>query len=274
MTRVRVGPDGPVLGFVDGVPVSAELLETRIRVLYQGQGSSQGQGASALPVAGTREGRQFRRWVAQVVLTEALLDAECRRRGLSPESAVVADLDGVGRVELGSVDAAALESSAAARAVYRALTADVTPTAAEIAEYGRWYADRYGTAEVRVVSHVLGADPVGLASAVSTAERMDVRPGDLPAPVDAVIFAADPGEWSAPVRSALGWHLVRVEQVRAAAAPDPARVRALVVAELTPGVRRRRYRGWVDWRRAAAVRVSRGYEHPADPGQPDHLHQH
>lgn len=266
MTAARVGPDGPVLGFVDGEAVSAQRLESRLSLLHQGNRSS------SLPFEGTREGRQFRRWLAQVVLTEALLAAECRRRALSPEPGALADLDGVGRVELGSVDATALASSAAARAVYLAVTAGVSAPGDEVEEYRRRYAARYHRPERRVVRHVLGAEVATLE--LSAGARIEVRRGDLPSTVDDLVFGAEPGAPLDPVRSELGWHLVRVEAVHPAEQPDSDRLRSLVLAELGPGSRRRHYRSWLDGRRAAAQRVSPGYEHPADPRQPDHLHQH
>lgn len=260
------GPDGPVLGHVAGHAVPVELLEDRLSLLYAGNRSS------CLPLEGTREGRQLRRWVAQVLLTEALLDAECRHWGLAPVPGALADLDPVGRVELGSVDAAALEFSAEARAVYLAVTAGVTADDDEVDGYLNRHPERFRRPERRVLRHVLGPDPARLA--LNDGDRLDVSRGDLPSTVDTAVFAARPGAVLAPVRSELGWHLIQVEDVRAAENPDSIRVRALVLAELAPGSRRRHYRRWVDGRRNADVRVMPGYEHPADPRQPDHLHQH
>lgn len=265
-TQQHPGPDGPVLGFIDGQPVPVARLTERLAALYAGRRSA------GLPAEGTREGRQLRRWVAQVVLTEALLAADCRNRGLAPAVAGLADLDGVGRVELGSVDTAALDSSAAARAVYLAVTSGVTPAEHEIAGYLRRHAARHRRPERRIVRHVLAADPAGLAE--SAGEEIEVRRGELPTAVDEAVFAASVGAVLDPVRSELGWHLVRVEAVHEPEEPDADRLRGLAVAELAPAARRRHYRSWLDGRRSAALRVSPGYEHPADPGQPDHLHQH
>jgi [acyl-carrier-protein] S-malonyltransferase len=61
---------------------------------------------------------------------------------------------------------------------------------------------------------------------------------------------------------------------RVASEPDLAVVRPLIVAHLRGAARRRRFRIWLDQRRADLVWLAPGYEHPGDPRQPDNTHKH
>ncbi|WP_319435052.1 malonyl CoA-ACP transacylase [Mycobacterium sp. RTGN5] len=56
--------------------------------------------------------------------------------------------------------------------------------------------------------------------------------------------------------------------------PDLDVVRPLIVAHLRGAARRRRFRMWLDQRRADLVWLAPGYEHPGDPRQPDNVHKH
>ena len=51
-------------------------------------------------------------------------------------------------------------------------------------------------------------------------------------------------------------------------------MRPLIVAHLHGAARRRRFRMWLDERRADLVWLAPGYEHPGDPRQPDNTHKH
>jgi [acyl-carrier-protein] S-malonyltransferase len=61
---------------------------------------------------------------------------------------------------------------------------------------------------------------------------------------------------------------------RVASEPDFAEVRPLIAAHLRGAARRRRFRMWLDERRADLVWLAPGYEHPGDPRQPDNTHKH
>lgn len=110
---------------VAGTPVSSGVLdaaEARMRAA---------RGAGALPVSGTSEGRQLRRWLTQLIVTGRVVAAEAEARGLSPRGAPSeAELlpDVTARLEIGSVAAAVLADPRA-----RALFADVT-TAVRVAD--------------------------------------------------------------------------------------------------------------------------------------------
>jgi [acyl-carrier-protein] S-malonyltransferase len=61
---------------------------------------------------------------------------------------------------------------------------------------------------------------------------------------------------------------------RVACEPDLTEVRPRIVAHLRDAARRRRFRMWLDQRRADLVWLAPGYEHPGDPRQPDNTHKH
>ncbi|MFD0327375.1 hypothetical protein ACFQZC_01995 [Streptacidiphilus monticola] len=82
-----------------------------------------------------------------MLLTEALCEAEAEARGLRVDAAPPVRLDQREAVELGSITAAAYEGSAAVRAVFEAVTADVTvpPTRQRLAFPDRRSPARSGT---------------------------------------------------------------------------------------------------------------------------------
>jgi [acyl-carrier-protein] S-malonyltransferase len=116
---------------VAGVPVWPDLLdaaEARLRT---------SPGGAGLPISGTSEGRQLRRWLTQLIVTERVVAAEAAARGLSGCGAPTeAELlpDATARLEIGSVAAAAL-ADPRARALFAEVTAGVRVADAEVAAY-------------------------------------------------------------------------------------------------------------------------------------------
>lgn len=116
---------------VAGLPVSSAVLdaaETRLRA---------GRGAGALPAGGTREGRQLRRWLTQLIVTRRVVAAEAAARGLTANAAPPeAELlpDATARLEIGSVAAAVL-AEPSARALFADVTAAVHVTDDDVADY-------------------------------------------------------------------------------------------------------------------------------------------
>ena len=93
--------------------------------------------AAALPRAGTSEGRQLRRWLTQLLVTERVIEDEAADTGVTAEGAPTEDEllpDDSARLEIGSIAAAAL-ADPLARAMYAHVTADVDVTDADIADY-------------------------------------------------------------------------------------------------------------------------------------------
>jgi [acyl-carrier-protein] S-malonyltransferase len=98
--------------------------------------------AGVLPSVGTSEGRQLRRWLTQLLVTERVVAVEAAARGVEPGGAPGGapgehDVlpDAAARLELGSVTSAVLSSSALARALFAQVTEHVDVTEQEIAGY-------------------------------------------------------------------------------------------------------------------------------------------
>lgn len=93
--------------------------------------------AAALPRAGTSEGRQLRRWLTQLLVTERVIETEAADAGVTHEGAPAEDEllpDDLARLEIGSIAAAAL-ADPLARAMYAHVTADIDISDAAVADY-------------------------------------------------------------------------------------------------------------------------------------------
>jgi len=116
---------------VAGAPVPVDEVDGREARLRNGPL------AAALPVSGTSEGRQLRRWLTQLIVTERVVAAEVAARGLTARDAPTeAELlpDVTARLEIGSVAAAALADSRA-RALFAAVTAAVQVSDDDVADF-------------------------------------------------------------------------------------------------------------------------------------------
>ena len=109
---------------------------------------------AALPRPGTSEGRQLRRWLTQLLVTERVMAAEAAALGVTvtdstpTEEQLLPDL--TARLEIGSIAAGAL-ADPLARAVFAHVTADVDVDAETVADYHRRNPDRFaGQAEPEV----------------------------------------------------------------------------------------------------------------------------
>jgi [acyl-carrier-protein] S-malonyltransferase len=93
--------------------------------------------ASALPRPGTSEGRQLRRWLTQLVVTQHVVAIEAASLGVTAEHAPAEDAvlpSESARLEIGSVAAAAL-ADPLARALFARLTGDVEVPDGDVAGY-------------------------------------------------------------------------------------------------------------------------------------------
>ena len=95
------------------------------------------RGAAALPARGTSAGRQLRRWLTQLMVTQRVIATEAAARGLTARDApaereVLPDV--TARLEIGSVAAAALDDPCA-RALFVAVTSAVGVSDDEVAAY-------------------------------------------------------------------------------------------------------------------------------------------
>ncbi|MBV2155632.1 hypothetical protein [Kitasatospora sp. SUK 42] len=229
------------LGLLDGRPLSRIALDARLAALRSGPRST------ALPQPGSSEDRQLTRWVAQVLLTEALCEAVAAERNLPVFPPGPAHLDQQAAVELGSITAAAYEGNAAVRAVYDAVTADIEPSPADIAHYRtlttrppatRWH--------LALPDGSLEADPDTLPTALAEALR-----------------EAPPGEWV----TVGTWKATLLATLTIPQNGDP-------TPTLREAARRAAFTRWLDQERAQRLTLVEGLEHPGDPTQPDNHHRH
>ena len=120
-----------LIATVAGAPVcvdEVDAAEARLR---------DGPRGAALPASGTSEGRQLRRWLTQLIVTQRVVAAEAAARGLTARDAPAeAELlpDAAARLEIGSVAAAAL-ADPRARALFADVTAAVQVSDADVADY-------------------------------------------------------------------------------------------------------------------------------------------
>lgn len=250
-----------VAAWVDGTPVDVSDVDLRERRLRSGPV------APTLPKEHTSEGRQLRRWLVQVLVAERLVAAAAATRGLTdadaPPVAALAS-DRAAMLGLGSVAADLLSRNALARAVFVAVTADVTVSEDAVTTFYDTNHERFAVPEERVVLHTVG----------DTTRRRTLRRGELTGPVEDAVFAAAQSDTVGPVTDPLGTHTVVVEEVRPARTRPLSEARAEIVARLSAPARRRAFTAWLDWHAAAQVRLAPGFEHPGNPGQPDNTHRH
>ncbi len=136
---------GPA-AWVAGKPIAVALVDQRLAVLRAGPR------AARLPHPDTAEGRNLRRWVVQVVTTEAVVDREAALRGLvagerdkTPRPVALADA-----LRIGGMTAAVLAAYPLARALRRAVTPLRAPPEEDVAGYYRRNRDRYPQAYAEV----------------------------------------------------------------------------------------------------------------------------
>jgi [acyl-carrier-protein] S-malonyltransferase len=234
-----------VIGWIDGWPIDRRLLDQRLNRLLEQAAPGQ------LPTAGTAEFRQFVRWAAHVLFTEVLCSNE-----VGPAAGADRRLAPIEALQLGSINAAAWHNCAAVSAAFESVVPAVAaPSSAEAS--ARWLR----------VSHALAPDP----EAVARCRLVSIgwtTTADLPADLASALLGADPGVVVGPIRSALGWHVARVEEI----AGRPVTTGRPSAGDRGP--RLREFARWLDRRRRDALSVAPGFEHPGDPHQPDNTHRH
>ena len=236
------------IAFIDGRPVVAALLEDRLAKLRRGTGRG------LLPSDGSAQFRQLRRWIAQVLIVETLCQQTSPDDGTDDP-----ELDAAAAADLGSIVAAAYQANPGVRAAYRRLGStlrDPKPEGATPLPHTPQF--RLRQALRRNPQHPM--PPLR--------EMGWVCPGDIPEAMGKALPNAEPGRLIGPVRSSLGEHLFVVDDVRDRPSTDATRAHA------NESDRRRMFLDWLARQRRDRVVEVAGYEHPADPRQPDHQHRH
>ena len=124
---------------VDGAAVLIDEIDAREATL---RASPQ---ADTLPRPNTSEGRQLRRWLTQLLVTERVIAHQAHALGVTAASApaeadVLPDL--TARLEIGSIATGAL-SDPLARALYAHVTAGIDVDAAIVVDYHRRNPNRF-----------------------------------------------------------------------------------------------------------------------------------
>ena len=120
-----------VVATVGGVPIGVDEVDAREAALRLGRR------AAALPRAGTSEGRQLRRWLTQLLVTERVVAVESAALEVTPDAAPAEDEllpDESARLEIGSVAAAAF-ADPLTRALFVHVTATVEVCDDDVADY-------------------------------------------------------------------------------------------------------------------------------------------
>ena len=141
-----------VAAMVGGLPVSVHEVDAREERLRSSQL------ASSLPRPGTSEGRQLRRWLTQLLVTERVATTEATARGLTADGAPTEDAllpDMTTRLEIGSVAASVL-ADPLARALFANVTAAVDIADAAVRDYLERNPRRFGST-TEIAEHLLGA---------------------------------------------------------------------------------------------------------------------
>ncbi len=253
---------------------------------------ARGPMADWLPAAGA-EDRRWRRWMAHLLVTEALVWGEAG-----------ADLDASRPFDLASPTsngsdpdlAARLET--AARAVFERVTSGVVVDDDDVASYYQRNLDRFRREERRLVSHVLTADA---ATAGAVRERLDAGEdiaslaaewsidagtrhsggrigelgrGELVGLFEEAVFACREGSAIGPIQTDFGWHVAVVVAVIPAKTVPFEAVRSEIEADLLSDARGRAFESWLEDRRRELASIEPGWEHPGDPRLPDFFHRH
>ncbi|MEV7966099.1 peptidylprolyl isomerase [Sphaerisporangium sp. NPDC088356] len=220
--------------------------------------------AARLPHPRSAEGRNLRRWLVQVLVTEALVEEEAAALGL----VAVEDRPRPGPLTLpaalrtGGVVAAVTVSMPLARELRAVVTAGVRVPEEEVRAYYDRNPDRFTRHETRHVSRAGGAS-LGR-----------VRRGELPGPLETAVFSAREGEVVGPVEGPGGPWTVRVDTVEPGGPLPYEAIRDTIASELTSVAVERAFAGWLERRYAEKVRLWPGFEHPADPSHADATHRH
>jgi len=141
-----------VAATVGGVPVRVDEVDAREDRLRSSRL------ASSLPRPGTSEGRQLRRWLTQLLVTEHVATAEAAARGLTAEDAPSEDdllPDMTTRLEIGSVAASVL-ADPLVRALFVNVTAAIDITDAQVRDYRERNPRRFGST-TEIADHLRGA---------------------------------------------------------------------------------------------------------------------
>ncbi|GAA1898719.1 peptidylprolyl isomerase [Streptantibioticus ferralitis] len=257
--------ESPIVAQVGGRVITTAELERRLAAIRGGPLGPR------LPKDHTPAGVRLRRWVAQLLASEALVFHEARHTTVPPQAPMAHPVHDSG-ADPGTQQAL----THAARALFDQVTADVTVTEAELRRYYDANPDLWTRPELRTLRQAVRATreeaaalrPDDLAPAETLAR------GQLSGPLEDALFAAAAGDRIGPVRTVFGWHVAVLDHIERAGTLPYEAVRDTIHTDLLAAARGLAFDDWLAGRRAALVHLSPGYEHPGDPSLPDPVHRH
>ena len=221
-----------------------------------------------LPAEGCAEARQFRRWVVQVLATEAIVQDAVDRLGVAAPEAGDTQHRPLEAAGTGSVLEAVLATSPLARRLMAVITAGVGVDDAAVRAYYERNRNDFRRPDRCTVLHEIDGRPV------NAGRPIVVRRGDVTGVVEAAVFAASAGE-AVTVTDEFGHvHVVHVQHVMPGDVAPFEDVREAICERLLAAARRRAFSAWLDQRRTELLWLAPGNEHPGDPSQPDNTHRH
>jgi [acyl-carrier-protein] S-malonyltransferase len=161
--------------------------------------------------------------------------------------------------------AAAVLATVAGRALFERVTAGIHADETEISSYYMRNPDEFAVPETRW-----------------TRELGPIRRGEIAGAIEDAVFGAAEGDGVGPVEGDVvgpidgpgGPWTLTIERIDGGGRKPYQMVREGIAEELTTARREQVFGRWLEARMAAWVRLSPGFEHPGDPGQPDATHRH
>jgi [acyl-carrier-protein] S-malonyltransferase len=241
-------------------------VEARVRRLRNGRLRD------CLPAEGCAEARQFRRWVVQVLATEAVVHEAADSLGVASPGDAEGQHDaqhyGLPGAGMGSIMEAVLATSPLARSLLAVVTAEVGVDQAAVRTYYERNRDDFRQPDRCILVHEIDGRPV------NAGRPIVIRRGDVTGVVEAAVFAATPGSTVTVTDESGHAHVARVQQLLPGDLAPFEDVRDAITERLLSAARRRAFSAWVDRRRTALLWLAPGNEHPGDPSQPDNTHRH
>jgi [acyl-carrier-protein] S-malonyltransferase len=136
------------------------------------------------------------------------------------------------------------------------------PTEAEVRAHYAAHPDRYARGERWLARQAFAPTPDALVLGPPT----ELDPATLVPELR--------GRPTGPVHSGLGWHRLVVDAVLPAGPVRYEQVRPEIEAELAARAAQLAFARWLGEAAADRIRLAPGFEHPADPRQPDATHRH
>jgi [acyl-carrier-protein] S-malonyltransferase len=254
-------PDSGLVAQVGKRRITSADVEERVRRLRSGRLGDR------LPADGCAEARQLRRWIVQVLATEAIIQDAADTLGITAQCGDPQQyaLEGAG---MGSVLETVLATSGVARSLLTVVTAGVDVDQAAVRTYYERNRDDFRQPDTCIVVHEIDGRPV------NAGRPIVMRRGDVTGVVGAAVFRGSAGSTVTVTDESGHAHVAHVHHVLPGHVAPFEDVRDAIIERLLAAARLRAFSAWVDRRRSELLWLAPGNEHPGDPSQPDNMHRH